>query len=50
LEVKVRDYFDRLIYATAIHYNATLLTEDEKLLNLYKGAYRPKRIIKWRGY
>lgn len=46
---KIRDYFDRMIYATAVYYNVTLLTEDEELHGLAGKEYapKPKKILKW---
>lgn len=35
LEHGVRDYFDRMIYATACYYNLVLITEDELLHKIY---------------
>jgi len=49
VEFKIPDYFDRIIYATAVHYNIILLTEDEKLHNIAKSKHapKPKGILKW---
>ncbi|MCD6409787.1 MAG: PIN domain-containing protein [Candidatus Verstraetearchaeota archaeon] len=49
LEVGVGDYFDRLIYATAVCYDAVLLTEDEELRRTAEldGAPRLKGVVCW---
>jgi len=49
LRYGVNDYFDRIIYATAVHYNTALLTEDEELHNLLKikEAPKPREVIRW---
>lgn len=47
VEGNLRDYFDRMIYATAIYYNATLLTEDKELLDIGKRMHEFGRAIKW---
>lgn len=46
----VKDYFDRVIYATAARLDIALLTEDEKLLELakHRRARRPKQVIQWK--
>ncbi len=48
-EFKIPDYFDRIIYATAVHYDIILLTEDEKLHSIAKSEHapKPKGIMKW---
>lgn len=45
----LRDYFDRLIYATAARMNCSLLTEDEELHKMGESTRlrRPKRVLKW---
>jgi hypothetical protein len=45
----LKDYFDRLIYATAVRTNSSLLTEDEELHKLGESSHwhRQKRIINW---
>ena len=46
----VKDYFDRMIYATAAYYGAILLTEDEELKNIYdeiESMLKPKEVINW---
>ncbi len=49
LRYGVNDYFDRIIYATAVHYNIMLLTEDKELHNLLenKDAPKPRGVIRW---
>ncbi len=50
LDKGIKDYFDRMIYATAAYYNAVLLTEDEALRKLYnkrKTILKPNRVIDW---
>ena len=49
IEGGVKDYFDRIIYATAVKHNLTLLTEDKDLLKLtlIKEMPKPKKVIKW---
>jgi len=48
LNNKLNDYFDRIIYSTAKHYNATLLTEDEKLIEISKTSNLKVKAIRWR--
>ena len=49
LELGIRDYFDRMIYATAYYYKAMLLTEDRdlKLVSRKTPSYRPLGIMSW---
>ncbi|RLG85284.1 MAG: hypothetical protein DRO15_07695 [Thermoprotei archaeon] len=49
LKVGVKDYFDRVIYATAAHYKTPLLTEDEELRKILSinSIPKPPRIINW---
>ncbi|MDK2463223.1 MAG: hypothetical protein QI223_00395 [Candidatus Korarchaeota archaeon] len=49
LEFGLADYFDRVIYATAVVRNATLLTEDGELLRLARSpeAPRPREAMRW---
>jgi len=49
LEKGVRDYFDRVIYATAVVREATLLTEDRELKRLgeAEAAPKPREIRDW---
>lgn len=49
LRYRVNDYFDRIIYATAVYYNTMLLTEDRELHNLLKNkeAPKPREVIRW---
>lgn len=49
LELGLRDYFDRMIYATAYYYDAMLLTEDKELktINEKTPYYRLPRVIDW---
>ncbi len=49
LELGLRDYFDRMIYATAYYYNAMLLTEDRELRAVSERVadYRLAGIIGW---
>jgi PIN domain nuclease of toxin-antitoxin system len=48
LKAGIKDYFDRIIYATAATYNAILLTEDEELtaINL-EDIEKLGKIISW---
>jgi hypothetical protein len=44
----VKDYFDRLLYATAADEGCSLLTEDEKLSKLKKlDTPRPREVLAW---
>jgi len=47
----VRDYFDRIIYATAAREKSYLLTEDKALLGLKdaKEELAPRSIFSWKG-
>jgi len=46
---EVKDYFDRLIFATAAYRKLTLLTEDEKLSKLKRDEKpSPRKIIEWK--
>lgn len=52
LKEGLRDYFDRLLYATAAVHGMTLLTEDDELHekwreDVIRDNKRPKRIVKW---
>jgi len=49
LKAGVRDYFDRMIYATAVGVGASLLTEDEVLREVAgrKGVPRPREVLSW---
>lgn len=49
LEEGLRDYFDRMIYATAYYYNAMLLTEDRELKAIGERVanYRLAGLIGW---
>lgn len=48
LEAGVPDYFDRMIYATAVHYNAILMTENGRLLRISKEKLpRPPEVVTW---
>ncbi len=49
LEFGLADYFDRVIYATAVVRNAILLTEDGELLRLARSpdAPRPREALRW---
>ena len=49
MKTEIRDYFDRLIFATATHYNYLLLTEDEQLHEIATSGSlpKPKKIIAW---
>lgn len=49
LDEKVRDYFDRVIYATASNRGCIFLTEDEEILSLgMRGRLlKPKEIVEW---
>ncbi len=50
MEAGLRDYFDRLIYASAIVNDAILLTEDEELREIasMKRHPHPKGIMNWK--
>ncbi len=46
----VKDYFDRMIYATAAYYKAILVTEDHDLIDFYnEDEYtdKPVEVIDW---
>jgi hypothetical protein len=44
----VKDYFDRLVYATAACRRCSLLTEDEQLHEVARrGKTRPKEVMRW---
>ncbi len=49
LRENLKDYFDRVIYATAAHHNFALLTQDEDLFRIAKASrfIKPKEIVKW---
>jgi len=49
LELGVRDYFDRMIYATSTCYNAILLTEDEELMRVFSlhDKPKPRAVLNW---
>jgi len=49
LNAGVRDYFDRMIYATAVNRGASLLTEDEELKELarVKDVPKPREVLTW---
>jgi len=48
LKAGVKDYFDRVIFATATQQGAILLTEDEELMKIgLTGVPRPKEVISW---
>ena len=48
LKAGVKDYFDRVIFATAAQQGAILLTEDEELMKIgLTGVPRPKEVISW---
>ncbi len=47
---RIKDYFDRMIYATAAYYRAILLTEDRELRDVYEEdelTIKPKEVISW---
>lgn len=51
-QLNVADYFDRQIYSTAACSHFTILTEDERLHELFKKSGdlpKPKQIIKWKN-
>lgn len=49
LNAGVRDYFDRMIYATAVSRGASLLTEDEELKELARveDVPKPREVLTW---
>ena len=48
LNVGVKDYFDRVIYATAAHHNAVLLTEDRELAGIeHPEIPKPAAVMTW---
>jgi PIN domain nuclease of toxin-antitoxin system len=48
LKAGIKDYFDRIIYATSAIYNAILLTEDEELTTInLEDIEKPEKIISW---
>ncbi len=45
----LKDYFDRMIYSTAVVLELTLVTEDRELIDLATGcAVRPPEVCSWR--
>jgi hypothetical protein len=45
----VKDYFDRMVYATAADLGCALLTEDEELLKLRRSeGPRPSAVLTWK--
>ncbi len=50
LRMGLRDYFDRMIYATAYYYNTILLTEDNELksINEKVADYKLPGVVTWR--
>jgi hypothetical protein len=45
----VKDYFDRMIYATAAERGCVLLTEDRELLGLKRAEEpQPSRVVRWK--
>ena len=49
LEAGLRDYFDRVIYATATALNVALLTEDRELVSIAaKFRFKPPRVLSWK--
>ncbi len=49
IEIKIKDYFDRIIYATAIYYNATLLTEDQTIKKIRHPEIPRPVVLSWRN-
>jgi len=49
VRANVKDYFDRVIYATAVRYQAILLTEDQVLHSIFKrnDVPKPADVISW---
>jgi len=49
LELGVKDYFDRMIYASSTCYNAILLTEDEELMRVFSlnNKPKPRAVLNW---
>lgn len=48
LKAGIKDYFDRIIYATAAIYNTTFLTEDKELATIkLEDIDKPENIISW---
>jgi predicted nucleic acid-binding protein len=49
-QYNIRDYFDRQIYSTAAQLQCELLTEDEKLHDLFKKSNlaKPKKVSNWK--
>lgn len=48
----ISDYFDRLIYSTSAHFNYSLLTEDEKLHDIFKRSRalpKPRAVMRWKN-
>jgi len=53
LDLGISDYFDRVIFSTAIHYADALLTEDKNLHSLWRGSedYRGSiTLYTWRDF
>ncbi len=48
LKAEIKDYFDRMIYATAVSQESILMTEDMELKSLENSELpKPKKIISW---
>ena len=48
LKAGIKDYFDRMIYATAVNQESILMTEDMELKSLENSELpKPKKIISW---
>lgn len=53
LDLGIRDYFDRVIFAAALHYADALLTEDDELHGLWRRSpnYKSSLILyTWRDF
>mgnify|MGYP000545347347 CR=1 FL=1 len=49
MEIGIKDYFDRIIYSTAVYQKAIFLTEDVELKELLnKNIPKPINIISWK--
>ncbi len=49
IDENVKDYFDRMIYATAVVFKLVLITEDRKLTELAKSyTKRPPKVYSWK--
>ncbi len=53
LDLGIKDYFDRVIFSTAVHYADALLTEDSDLHNLWQNSESYRKLVTlytWRDF